>query len=246
MLGLSYEQLNQPDKALETYQEALEFHQKDIPLLLAAADLYHRTELTDQSIALYNRALNLDAQNQQALAGLAENYIDMGFYSKSREYYDEFFRLNPQAPSINRARYAYAFLKQGNYRDAFINITMAKTEEPGNADYWLLSARAYKGLGLAQDALADLDIALQLAPERTELRAIKSMWLYQQGDFDASLALAQDLLQTDPDNELALFMTYMNFNRRGQTRQAAQALQSIQALDKDSFARRVAEKLLAK
>ena len=52
LLGLAYEKLDMPGKALETYKEALTFHEKDVPLLLAAAELYHRTDLTDQSINL--------------------------------------------------------------------------------------------------------------------------------------------------------------------------------------------------
>ena len=32
LLGLSYEQLNRPEKALEVYLEALEFHDDNVPL----------------------------------------------------------------------------------------------------------------------------------------------------------------------------------------------------------------------
>ncbi len=244
LLGLSYEHLGQPEKALETYLEALEFHQKDIPLLLAAAELYQRTELTDQSIALFDRVLQLEPNNLQALSGQAENYIDMGFYSRALQFYDEFFRLNPQAPSINRARYAYAFLRQRNDEKAFINITMAKAEEPENEDYWLLSARAYKGLGHWEDAMADLDIAIMLDPEPTDLYAIKTMWLYQQGKFAPALQLTQQLLKQNPENELALFMIYLNQHKLGNERAARKALEQIKELNKDSFAHRVAEKLL--
>lgn len=245
LLGLSYERLGRPEKALEIYLEALEFHRKNIPLLLVAASLYQRTHLTDRSIELYDRVLEQDPDNQEALAGQAENYIDMGFYSKSRRYYEQFFALNPQAPAVHRARYAYSFLKQRNYENAFINITMAKTEDPSQADYWLLSAYAYKGLQRPADALADLEIAIWLAPNRPELRAIKSMWLYQDGEREKSLAEARALLQENPQNELALFMVYMNLKEK-HPRQAKQALQQIKSLGQDSFASRVAEKLLAK
>lgn len=245
LLGLAYEQLGHPDKALEVYQEALEFHKKNIPILLEAASLYQRTALTDQSIELYNRVLALEPDNLEALSGQAENYIVMGFYSKARQYYDTFFQLNPQAPAVNRARYAFAFLRQRDYPNAFINITMAKLENPDDPNYWLLSARAYKGLGLMEEALADLKAASLLAPQREDLWAIASMWLYQAGKYDASLAQAQQLLKENPDNELALFMTYMNLQKKGQPEQARQQLEKIRELGHDSFAYQVANKLLA-
>ena len=243
LLGLSYERLNKPGKALQVYQEALEFHNKNIPLLLAAAALYQRTELTDKSIDMYNRVLELDPDNQEALAGQARNYLDMGFYSKARQYYEKFFALNDQAPAIHRARYAYACLKQRAYQDALINIVMAQTEEPNQADYWLISAQAYKHLNRPEDALKDLDIAIWLAPERLENQAIKSMWLYQGKDFKASLAQAQTLLAQDPNNELALFMIYMNL-KDTKPRQARQALEKIKAQDQGTFAEKVAQKIL--
>lgn len=245
LLGLTYEKLNKPEKALEIYLEALEFHRKNIPLLLVAASLYQRTHLTDRSIELYNRVLEQEPDNLEALAGQANNYIDVGFYSKSRQYYEKFFALDPKAPAIHRTRYAYAFLRQRDYENAFINITMAKMEEPENVNDWLLSAYAYNGLGRTADALADLEIAIWLAPDRPELKAIKSMWLYQDGQREASLEQARALLRENPQDELALFMVYLNLKDKNPL-QATQALQQIKSLDRDSFARRVAEKLLAK
>lgn len=244
LLGLAYEKLDMPGKALETYKEALTFHEKDVPLLLSAAELYHRTDLTDQSIELYNQALKIEPDNLIALSGQAENYIDMGFYSKARMYYDRFFELDPQAPAINRARYAYTFSKQRNYADALIHITMAKMEEPSQADYWLLSARAYKGLSMPQEALADLEIAIFLAPHRTDLKIIKAMWLYQIGQYENSLALTKEMLEQEPENELALFTIFLNLQKLNQKEEASQALQKIKELDKDSFANKVARHLL--
>ena len=174
LLGLAYEKLNNPAKALELYQEALEFHEKDVPLLLAAASLYQRSGLTDQSISLYDRALKREPDNIEALSGQAENYVHMGFYSKALQYFHRFFSLNPQAPSTKRARYAYAFLKQRDYANAFIHITTAKLEEPTEASYWLLSARAYKGLNKIEDALADLDVAIWLTQEHSKIHVALS------------------------------------------------------------------------
>ena len=243
LLGLSYEQLNQPDKALEIYLEALEFHQKNIPLLLAAASLYERTGLIDQSIKLYNRVLELDSNNQEALSGLADDYLQMGFYSRSVSYYTQYLQQNPQAEALHRARLAYAFFKQRDFKNAFIQITLAKEQEPQESDYWLLSARAYKGMQMTQQALDDLDIAIWLNPDQVELRIIKSMWLYQLDKKEDSLKEARNILRDNPNNELALFMVYLNL-KDTKPKQARQALQQIQDLGNDSFAYRVANKIL--
>ena len=93
LLGRSYEQTGQLNKALETYLEALEFHPKNVPLLIAAAELYQRTGLTDKAQQLYERALEQEPDNLDALAGQAENYRSFGFFSQARAYYDQFFEL---------------------------------------------------------------------------------------------------------------------------------------------------------
>lgn len=243
LLGLSYEQLNHPEKALEIYLEALEFHQKDIPLLLAAGSLYERTGLIDQSIELYNRVIELEPDNAEALAGLANDYLQMGFYSQAVSYYEQYLQQNPQADAIHRARLAYAFFRQRDFQNAFIQITLAKEQDPHIAEYWLLSARAYKGLRMTKEALADLEIAIWLNPAQTELRIIKSMWLYQLGRQKDSLQEARDILKDQPNNELALFMVYINL-KDSKPKQARQALQKIKDIGNDSFAYRVADKLL--
>lgn len=244
LLGRSYEQLGQLNKALETYSEALEFHPKNVPLLLAAADLYQRTGLTDKSQQLYERALKQEPNNLDALAGQAENYRAFGFYSKARSYYDQFFTLNPAAAPHYRARYATTFLNQSNFKDAFIHITMALAEDPHQPDYWLISAQANFGMDRFPEALADIDTALLLAPERTDLHLYKIMGMYQVGNYQLSLHEAQQFLKTHPQEPLGLFMLALNEQKLGFSARARQHLKQAAALDPKSFVGRVAGKLL--
>ena len=246
LLGLAYEQLNNPGKALETYKEALEFHEKNVPLLLAAASLYQRSDLLEQSVNLYERALQLEPKNTEALSGLAENYISMGFYSKAQTLYEQLLDIQPQSPAVERARQAYTFYKQRKYEQAFVFITMAKLQEPANADFWLLSARTYKGLSMLSDALAELDIAIWLAPQKNELKDIKAMWLYQARQYDESLALVENILQRSPQHEPALLVKAFALQKMGREKEAQQVLMQIKKTPTDSFTNQVASRLLEK
>lgn len=244
LLGASYERQNNPAKALEVYLEALEYHPKNAPLLLAAAALYQQTGLTNRSIELYDRALKEDPNNLDALSGQAANYSAMGFYSKARQMYDRFFALNPAAKALYRARYAETFMRQRNFQDAFINITMALSDDSQNPDFWRLSAAARQGLGQPQEALQDIDTALLLAPEREDLLAQKALWLYTAGEYQASLQTAALLLARSPDNQLALFIQAMNWYRLGKKTAARNQFQQISRTNTDSFTSQVAAKML--
>ncbi|MBR2865071.1 MAG: tetratricopeptide repeat protein [Elusimicrobiaceae bacterium] len=246
LLGLAYEQLNNPGKALETYKEALEFHDKNVPLLLAAASLYRRSDLLEQSVNLYERALMLEPENTAALSGLAENYISMGFYSKAQALYEQLSNVQPQLSPIERARQAYTFFKQRKYEQAFVFITMAKLQEPENADFWLLSARTYKGLSMLTDALAELDIAILLAPQKNELKDTKAIWLYQAQQYNQALALAEEILQRSPRHEPALLVKAFALQKMGKKQTAQQILMQIKNMQTDSFTHRVASRLLEK
>lgn len=244
LLGMSYEQLGNLSKALEVYLEALEFHPNNVPLLLAAASLYQRTDLTDRSMELYERALAQEPNNLEALAGQAANYSAMGFYSKARSFYDKFFELNPKAEPQYRARYAYTFLRQRNYQDAFIHITMALAENDQSPDFWLLSAEASRGLNRPQDALADMEAALALAPNRKDLLAHKALWLYEAGQYRESFQTAEQILQNEPGNQLALFIQAMDEYYLGRPKDSRRHMTAVRDGNKDSFIGRVADTLL--
>ena len=244
LLGMSYEQLGQLSKALEVYLEALEFHPDNVPLLLAAADLYQRTDLVDRSIELYEQALAQEPNNLEALSGQGANYSKMGFYSRARFFYDKFFELNPTAEPVYRARYAETFLRQRNYPDAFINITMALAGDSSSPDFWLLSAKAARGLGRPQDALADVNTALLLAPGRRDLLANKALWLYEAGQYQDSLRTAQQILQQEPTNQLAILITAMDEYYLGRKKDSRRHMQAVLKGEPDTFAERVAEKLV--
>ena len=243
LLGMSYEQLGQLDKALEVYLEALEFHPKNVPLLVAAAELYQKAGLVDRSQELFDRAQEEDPHNAEALTGQAENYRSFGFYSKARTYYDQFFELNPQADPVYRARYASTFLNQRNYEQAFIHITMALAQDNSVPDYWLISSKAAFGLGNYKQALADLDTALHLAPERADLHVYKIMGLYQRGLYTQSLQETRQFLTSRPKDPLALLFAALNEWELGQKKTARFHLKQAAEINPDSFVGQVATKL---
>ena len=245
LLGQSYEQLGQPDKALEVYLEALEFHPRNVPLLLAAAQLYQNSDLFDQAQDLFERVLKEEPEELDALSGLAHNYHLVGFDSKSREVYDQFFKLNPTADPIYRARYAQTFLSQHKYEEAFGHITMALAQETNNPDFWFISAQALFGQNKIEEALKNLDTALTLAPARHDLLATKALWLYQEAQYNKSLAVTQQILQLTPDNQLALFIQAMNLRKQGQKNRAKKLLTQVKTLNETSFIGKVAAEILS-
>ena len=225
--------------------EALEFHPDNVPLLLAAASLDQRTELTNRSMDLYNQVLQREPNNLEALTGQAVNYNTLGFYSKARYYYDRFFALNPQAEPKYRARYANTFLSQSNYQEAFIHITMALMQDNSSPDFWLVSAKAARGLQLYHKALEDINAALLLAPKREDLLANKALWQNEAGQYKESIQTAKEILKISPKNQLAFFILAMDEYNTGNPKSARRHMQAVKEQNPETFIGRVASKLLA-
>lgn len=243
LLGESYEQLGQLNKALEIYLEALEFHPDNVPLLVSAARLYQTTGLLDQAQELYEKALQKEPEDKEVLAGLAHNYHLLGFNSKSQEIYHKFFAQNTETSPLYRARYAQTFLDQRNYKQVALLLAPLLQEKPNEPDFWLLSARAAYGLNNISEALADLDTALRLTPHRRDLLATKALWLYQDKQYDLSLQTAEQILKDEPNNQLALLVQVLNWYKQGKTTKANKQLKQIVQLDGNSFVGQVAAKM---
>lgn len=244
LLGKSYEQLGQPSRALEVYSEALEFHDDNVPLLLEAGRLYQQNGLTTRSMEMYERALSEEPNNPDALAGQAVNYTTLGFYSKARSFYDQFFARSSQVAPVYRARYADTFLRQRDYSHALIHITLALEQEPANADFWRISAESRRGLQRTEEALTDLEMAILVAPKRTDLLAQKALWLYETGDTKKSLQTAEQILQLQPNNTLAQLIQALNWQKQGQTKAARnQFARLAQTISSDSLIGQVVQKL---
>ena len=244
LLGKSYEQLQQPSRALEVYLEALEFHPENVPLLLEAAHLYQQNGLTMRSIEIYDRALAQEPNNTVALAGQAANYTALGFYSKARTFYDRFFELSEKVTPYYRALYADTFFHQRHYEQAFVHITLALAEDPSNPDFWSLSAQTRRGLNQPQAALLDLEAALLLAPQRTDLLAYKALWLYEAGQYNDSLKTAKLILRQEPAHPLARLIQALNEYKRGNHAAARKQLAQIARENADSFIGQVAQQLV--
>ncbi len=244
LLAKSYEQLDQPSRALETYLEALEFHPKNVPLLTELGRLYQQNGLTERSIEMYDRALAAEPDNRMALTGQAANYTTLGFYSKARSFYDRLFELSEDISPQYLALYAATFLRQREYERAFIHITQALMQDDSNPDFWRLSAEAHRGLHMPQEALKDLEIAILLAPDRMDLLSYKALWLYETGKYNLSLQTVEKIMQHQPDSTLAQFIEALNLYKQGSLKTAQKKLEQLTKTAPNSFISEIAKKWL--
>lgn len=87
-LGKTYIRLDQPNAALDTYTKGASVHGADISLTLRTARIHDMLNNIDRGVAYYEKVLDLDSSNIEAISCLASNY----FYDDQPEIALRLFR----------------------------------------------------------------------------------------------------------------------------------------------------------
>jgi eukaryotic-like serine/threonine-protein kinase len=169
---------------------------------------YDDPKYVDESIAIAQRAIELDPTLPAAYTALASAYGQKGWASRSREAFQKALTLDPG----------------GAGGGALSNIAVLDSEVLGRHDDAIVAARrllqippvhpgiiyhvAWPLLFLRDDATTDrwLTEGLKRAPDNPRLQYLKAALLYLQGEEAAALALARKILEERPAFEEGLMV----------------------------------------
>ncbi len=204
-LGQSYERTMNLDKALSTYQVAVQLYPDEKRFLLALAGLYHRIGLADRGRPLFEKVLELDPGNPDAHIGLAEAFEKLGFLSLASGHYRTALESTDyKAPDL-WLKAAVCLFKQGRFVEADNAAMQARDISGGDADTWLVLARISFQQGKLTQALDRLDRADKISPGRKDIVIRKSLWLGTAGDIKNARSAAMRVLSKNPKDPLALW-----------------------------------------
>jgi tetratricopeptide (TPR) repeat protein len=143
-------------KAIEQYQKITETDPKDIDSWIMLGRLQKALMNSTEAMAAYKKALELDADNEDAMTGLATVYADLGDNKAAAEMLRKVADKDPNPRSLTSLAGVYEQLK--DYSLAAEMLRRALDQQPGNSE---LKA------ALAEDLLFSnqLDDALKLYQE---------------------------------------------------------------------------------
>lgn len=104
-LGHSYFDSNQPMKAIEAYDKALEIDGNDPDVLTDQGTMYRRVGWFDKAINNFIKANQLNPQHQNSLFNLGIIYSqDLGEKEKADEVWNRYLELNPTGQAADKVR----------------------------------------------------------------------------------------------------------------------------------------------
>ena len=111
-LGHNYFDSNQPMKAVEAYDKALELNGNDPNILTDQGVMYRRLGWFDKAISNFQKANRIDNNHQQSLYNLGIVYrYDLKDFPKAIEAWERLLAIDPGSPGASQIRSELEFMQ---------------------------------------------------------------------------------------------------------------------------------------
>ena len=205
--GIARLSLGQPDAALADFDELLEGNPTDADALLNRGAALQELDRLDDAVAAYDRLLDVQPDNVTAWSNRADIWASVQQWDRAAADYTSAIRLTPDEPELFALR-AQVHERQGRQAAADLDRALALLtdylwQDESAADARIDRAALFAELGEVDLAVRDADIAMTLAPERTEFALVRGDMLRLLGelseardDFTAVIALQDPALSS--------------------------------------------------
>jgi tetratricopeptide (TPR) repeat protein len=212
-------------KAIEQYQAITTKAPTDVTALVLLGRLQKVAQNSVEAEKAYKKALEVDPTNEDALAGLAMVYVDVGDTKRATEL---LAKANEKSPSLrNLVTLAQAYEQMRDYKQAASTLQRALEMSPGNTEV---------KRDLAQNLMLSdkLDEARKLYEELSEddpkdasLQLRISQIYRQQRDFAKAHAAQKKAREIDPNSIEIRYNEVNLLESEGKTQEAVDALKGI-------------------
>jgi Flp pilus assembly protein TadD len=187
----------QYDEALEVLREGLSLYPHAVELHIGVG--YARLAREEYAWArrAFEEALVLDAEHEDALAGLGETLLKLGQTAQAVRLFRRILALGYQDDIDLMLQVGRALFKHDLIDEAREFFELASQEAPDYAEAQAAHGYALHRLGDEDGAVGRLRRALKLDPEHAEARIYLANIFYDRGDQDLAL---EHLEQTSPED----------------------------------------------
>ncbi len=173
-------------------------------LMVMIGNLYANKGNFDEAIFWFQKALQRDPCNENALNQLAHILEQEGQFEYANEYYQRLNKLQPNNPDVYCCL-ANTFYMSGNIEESVRHYKMALQSGRGNAEWQANIARTlakiyhdhFQNLDAAQLALQS---AIEFSPEDTESYIHLGVLYFEKQDFENAELTYQQAIRVNPNN----------------------------------------------
>lgn len=196
-----------------------------------------------QAAPEFKKALELDAQDADAMVGLGRAELAQGRPSEALRWFENATELSPGRLEAQFGQ-GMALEAMGKSDEALAAYFRALDQDPTHGEAQYHAARLQRARGQADQALARLDQAVDQAPDWPEARFLRGVIRREQGEGALALAdleFAAGRMTGHPEVHYQLALALRDADRRDDARNAIE--QALQLQPAFTEARRLEEEL---
>jgi tetratricopeptide (TPR) repeat protein len=179
-------------KAILDYQQMLIMDQNNIDAINSIGLIYQSEGKSDLALLEFNKAINLEYQDQISLAPCYRNrayvFAEKDLYDEALSDYNKAIELDSENPYryYDRANFYIEFI--GDYDIALIDYSKAIDLDQQNIDFYYARGNLYDDyLNQEDKAIKDFEKVLEIDSEHIDSRNVIGLIYQEQGKFDLAL-----------------------------------------------------------
>ncbi len=213
------------NKAIEQYQKIVELQPKDVDSWLFLGRLQRVAQNSLESEKAYNKALELEPDNQEAMIGLANVYLGLGDNQRAIQMFKRAADLNPSPRSLTTLAEAYENMR--DYASAVQVLRKAVEMDPSDLDLQRGLAQDLLLTNQVPEAIKIYNAIAEADPKDPEAYLRLSQIYRQQRDLEKARQALDRAKQADPENVEVRYGEVNLLEAEGRT---ADAITSMKAL----------------
>lgn len=193
----AYIRLRKYKDAIESLEKVIELARPEDVIYEAIGHCYDRQKNHAQARFYYKKASHLNAEDSKLQYKIACTYINEMSLNKAVQYLEAALRMHPTNPEYNLAM-GECLLELGKVKEAlrsFANVVKAKPRGVGG---WEALIRCLYKEGFFEEALEQIDIAMESAGNKSIFLFYKSATQFGMGKSKEGLLLLQNAMEASP------------------------------------------------
>lgn len=216
------------NRAIDQYQKISEKAPNDVEVWLTLGRLYKVAQKSPEAQAAYKKALGLDANNEDALTGLAMVYIDLGQNKEATDLLTQVAGKNPSLRTLTALAGTYEQMRE--YALAAATLQKAIELAPNGPNVQEMRRLLAQDLLLAErypEALKLYQEFLQEDPKDVQSQLRIAQIYRQQRDFAKAREATNKAKEIDPNSSEVRYNEVGLLEAEGKTKEAIAALKEI-------------------
>ena len=197
ILGASYAQIGNLDRAIETYQHALSLKPDYVEGYNNMGVALKDKGKLDEAIEAFKKALSLNPDYVEAYTNMGNVLKDKGKIDEAIEAYNKALSLKPDYPEAY-SNMGNALQVQGKLEESIEAYNKALSLKPDYTKVYINMGAALQGRGKLQEAIEAYKKALLLKPDYTEAYINIGIALHGQGKLKEALEACNKSISLNP------------------------------------------------